>query len=99
MVLTHCDCSSELGELGGWREGLEMIVEANSARIQRQVGDFHGLREKVMRLHSEFERVRRASLGAAPPASPVTPATPVQDGKRGPSNFRLGVWAESSGVK
>lgn len=55
-----------------------MIVDANSARVQRQLGDFHGLREKVMQLHSEFERVRRAALPAPPtPAAPAGSSTPA----------------------
>lgn len=46
---------------------MEVILEVNSVKIQRQGGDFHGLRDKVMKLHTEFERVhRQLSTGAAP---------------------------------
>ena len=34
-------------ELRTWTGSFEKIVEADSAKIQRQYGDFHGLRDKV----------------------------------------------------
>lgn len=56
-------CRKELEELLSWKGSMEVILEVNSVKIQRQGGDFHGLRDKVMKLHSEFERVsRRTSL-------------------------------------
>ena len=36
-----------------------MISDNNSAHIQRQNGDFSGLRDKVIRLHTQFELVTK----------------------------------------
>ena len=51
----------ELSELKDWRGQQEMISDNNSAHIQRQNGDFSGLRDKVIRLHTQFEMVTKGS--------------------------------------
>ena len=53
-------CRAESGSTGSWKGSVEAILNSSSATLQRQVGDFHGLREKVIRLHGEFERLRKA---------------------------------------
>lgn len=46
-------------ELKDWKGQQEMISDNNSAHIQRQNGDFSGLRDKVIRLHTQFELVTK----------------------------------------
>lgn len=52
-------CRDELADLNDWKGQQEMISDNNSAHIQRQNGDFSGLRDKVIRLHTQFELVTK----------------------------------------
>ena len=58
-------CRQAIEELRTWTGSFEKIVEADSAKIQRQYGDFHGLRDKVLLfecplvLHSSIQYIER----------------------------------------
>lgn len=65
-------CRKELEELLAWKGSMEVILEVNSVKIQRQGGDFHGLRDKVMKLHTEFDRVQRR-MSSQDGTLPITP--------------------------
>ena len=71
-----CLRRKDVEELMNWRGSMEVILEVTSVKLQRQGGDFHGLRDKVLKLHTEFERVHRQLSSHS--SGPLTPQSSLK---------------------